>query len=143
MLNNGTELIVSNPLADFRRSVGLTQRELAAECGIHWTIVQLQENGIPHHIHPKMLKRFPGLTELIPKYHEYRVAVRRFNFLPGPTPTNGPAFVSWLREHKIFITEFSELACMPIPDIQKAIHSWNLPVTIVRFFEEINDTEDD
>jgi hypothetical protein len=101
-------------------------------------IIRLHEKGIPHHLHPNILRRFPAVVEVISDYQEFRVSVRRENFSPSATPESGPEFAGWLRSKGLSDREFSEMACMPVIDISYALHHWRLPITIRRFFEEIN-----
>lgn len=129
-----------NPLVSFRKRVGLSRREFAAALGLSLHLVIQYELGIPHHLHPRYLRTFPDILDLIPAYHAFRVATRQANFLPeGVVPENGPDFAEWLRETGLDAEEFSVLACMPLTDIHYALHHWRLPVTIAKFFQEVNE----
>lgn len=131
--------MINNPLVSFRNRLGLTPDALAREASVGVVIILLQEKGIPHHLHPNFLRRFPDVVEIIPAYQEFRVGQRRRNFAPPKeTPTDGPSFSHYLSVRHLTAEEFSELACMPQQDIRYALHHWRLPITIQRFFEEIN-----
>lgn len=134
--------MLNNPLVSFRETLGVSQQELADLCSVGVVIIQLQEKGIPHHLHPNFLRRFPDIVELLPDYQQFRVSVRRRNFAaPRKVPTSGPEFSEYLNTRHLGSVEFSELACMPQADIRYAMHHWRLPSTIVRFFEELNTQE--
>jgi hypothetical protein len=130
---------IYNPLLHFRKvTLRLCRAELAEACGLSVQIVDLQEKGIPHHLHPKFIKKFPEVTELLPAYYDYRISVRRNNFInPKVVATNGPEFSEFLRSEDITPEQFSELACMPMTDVNFALHHWRLPITIVQFFKEV------
>jgi hypothetical protein len=131
--------VQTNPLVSFRETLGLSPEELAKETSVGVVIILLQEKGIPHHLHPNFLRKFPDIVELIPAYQAYRVGQRRRNFAPPKeTPTDGPSFSHYLNVRHLDVEEFSELGCMPQQDIRYALHHWRLPITIQRFFEEIS-----
>jgi hypothetical protein len=139
MTNEQTLLNEDNPLTQFRLTLNLSQIELAVEVGVSPVIIQLHELGIPHHLHPKLLKRFPSLVELIPGYQEFRLRRRRRNFrgYRCVVPQNGPEFRGMLDEWGMSPAEFSEKACMPLIDINFALHHWRIPITLIKFFEEV------
>jgi hypothetical protein len=130
-----------NPLVSFRETLKLTPSELAAHTGVSVVIIEMQEKGIPHHLHPRFLQKFPASVELIPSYYEFRKERRRANFPPAESvvPETGPEFAQWLRGRGLTVGEFSEKACLPVVDISYALHHFRLTSTIRRFFEEINE----
>jgi hypothetical protein len=132
--------VTNNPLVSFRNRLGLTQLEQAHQCALAVVLIQAQEKGIPHHLHPRFLSTFPDAVELIPAYHDFRTSVRRENWPRGVTvvPSNGPEFAEFLRSSGLSGAEFSEKACMPLIDINYTLHHYRIPSTLIRFFEEIN-----
>jgi hypothetical protein len=129
-----------NPLTNFRNSLGLSTIEMGVGCNLSPVIIHLQEQGIPHHLHPRFLSKFPDAVELIPAYHDFRTQTRRRNFGQlslGLVPTSGPEFREFLDTYGLSPSEFSEMACMPMIDINHALHHWRLPITLVKFFEEV------
>lgn len=132
--------MTTNPLVTFREKLALTPPELAHKCLLSVVIINLQEKGIPHHLHPRFLRAFPETVGLIPGYQHFRTLRRKeaFPFGTSVVPETGPEFAGWLRNIDLLPEEFSERACLPMVDINFALHHWRLPSTVTHFFQEVN-----
>lgn len=135
----------NNPLVSFREQLGLDANEFAGTLNLSTYVVLLHEQGIPHHLHPRYLKVYPGLVDIVPEYYDFRVSKRQHNFVgrvQGVVPNSGPEFAAWLRQLNMRPEVFSALACMPMVDVKYALHHWRLPSTLQRFFTEVTEVSD-